>query len=138
MAENKFDLIRSAIAAAANALPKVTFGGMEFRLRPFEMEALSWAEAASIGKDIAGESGDMVEGATTFYAAVCRLLLNEDGTPAFATREEIEFFIYAARSLPKEYGELYELCGLKQYIESLKPSKTDGPKLTDSEVAEKN
>ena len=75
MAENKFDLIRAAIASAANALPKVTFGGMEFRLRPFEMEALTWAEATNIGKDIAANGGDMVEGATTFYVVVCHCFL---------------------------------------------------------------
>jgi hypothetical protein len=139
MAENKFDLIRAAIASAANALPKVTFGGMEFRLRPFVLETLSWTEAMSIGKKLAEETDGMVEGALTLYVVIARLLLNsEDGRRAFDTIEEIAFFVESAQLLPLQYAVLYQESGLKEYIENIKPSKTDGPKLTDSEVAEKN
>jgi len=137
MSSSKFELIKAAINAATAALPSVTFGGMSFKLRPFKMEALLWSESMSLGKSIAGDRGDNVEGALTFYVAVARLLLNEDGTAAFSSREDIEFFIDAAQSLPDEYGVLYDQCGLKAYIESITPSKS-GPKLTESEATEKN
>ncbi len=137
MSSSKFEAIKAAISAATSALPTVTFGGVSFKLRTFKMEPLSWAEAMALGKSIADGRGDLVEGAMTFYVVVARLLLNEDGTAAFSSREDIEFFIDAARSLPDDYGKLYEECGLKAYLESLNSSQK-GPTLTESEAAEKN
>ena len=138
MSNSKLSQIKAHAAQVAQSLQSVTFGGVQFKLRRFKMDSLFWSESMAIAKELALYADDTVVGATTFYVAVGRLLLNEDGTPSFPTNTELSEFIECCRALPDDFDFLYAASGIKEYIENLPKETKQDPTLTPTEVAEKN
>ena len=132
---DKRQKMKAFAAAVVGTLPTIEFCGAEFKVRRVNANAMLFAEASAIAKELALFADENLIGANTLYVATAMQMLNDDGTCYWQGTEALREFIELSKEFPAEFERVFEAAGLKAMTTA---TATNTTPVDPSEVSEKN